>query len=85
MRVSFTIEEMVLNQLLAGKEIYDEDEKKIIQYIKSVPMSYDVQVHFTNGDVQIMSTLETYDWEVAEKKNWKDTTKGRLKKSIANK
>lgn len=86
MKASFVLREMELNQIMKNRILWVEDdegvqEQKIVDYVKKVPRSPIILVHFTDGEVMEMNEHKSYDFEVNSKLNWKKATRRQIKES----
>mgnify|MGYP006908235141 CR=1 FL=1 len=84
MKASFVFKEMVYNSICKDKIIYVDGEQKIIDYVKCVPRSGDVQLHFTNGDIHMANESHVFDFEVNNKLQWKKANKRQIQQSKTN-
>ena len=89
MIASFVLREMELNIIMKNRILWVENEEgikeqKIIEYVKKVPKSPIIMVHFINGDVMEMNEHKCYDFEVNTRLEWKKATKKQIKSSIKN-
>jgi hypothetical protein len=85
MKAAFTPEEMLYNQIYQDRVMWVDidgvDEQKIIDYLKLVPNSPIIQVHFHDGDVMEMSKYKSYNFDVTNKLQFKKATKEQIKQA----
>ena len=84
MKASFVVKEMIYNTVCKDKVMWVDGVQKIIDYVKVVPKSPIILVHFTDGDVMEINEYKTYDFEVNNKLDWKKATKKQVKASKEN-
>jgi len=95
MKASFTLFEMVLNNTASGKLMYIDEEdpndpnstisvQKIIDYVKVVPGTKDISIHFTDGVIAAATTYEPFDFEVNNKRVWKKANRKQIAASKEN-
>jgi hypothetical protein len=63
-KTSFTFDEMVYNTVVGGKQIYYDNTLKIIDYVKLVKDTRQVQIHCTDGDIFLANQDDEFDFEV---------------------
>lgn len=86
MKAVFTFDEMVYNTIVAGKQIwYDEDEDGegellTIDYVKLVKKTRLIQVHCTDGTVFLTNQDEQQVFDVTNEKVNKMPTRRKNKK-----
>ena len=78
-RTSFTFDEMVYNSVVAGKIIYYKNEAKVINYVKLVKDTRQVQIHCADGSVFLLNQDEEFDFEVNTPKPKAQPTLPKLK------
>lgn len=89
MKADFTIREMELNSIMAGRILWIEnnegvEEQKIISYVKVVPKSPIILVTFTDEQTIEINEHKCYTFEVNNKLKWKKATRKQLKDSEKN-
>jgi len=89
MKADFVLREMVLNEIMKGRIMWVQDDQegedqKIVDYVKVVPQSPIVLVHFTDNTVMEMNEHKPYTFEVNTKLNWKKATRRQIAQSNNN-
>lgn len=84
MKSDFVLREMVLNQVMQHKIMWVEDEQKTIKYVKVVPQSPIVLVHFIDDTVIEMNENKPYTFEVNTKLRWKKASRKQIAQSTSN-
>ncbi len=78
MKTSFTFDEMVYNTVVSGKQIYYEDEIKIISYVKIIKDTRQIQVICDDGDVFLANQDDEFFFEVNTPKPMVQPNKSKL-------
>ena len=84
MKADFVLDEMVYNTIMQGRRMHIKDtstgehEEKTIDYIKIVPRSPVIMMHFTDGTRAEASRDNVYCFEVNKKLVWKKGNRSRL-------
>ncbi len=84
MKSDFVLREMVLNQVMQNRMMWVDGEQKTIEYVKVVPQSPIVMVHFTDDTVVEMNENKPYTFEVTTKLHWKKATRRQIAGSTNN-
>lgn len=74
----FTFDEMVYNTVVSGKSIYYNDELKIIDYVKLIKDTRQIQIHCVDGDVFLVNQDNKFEFEVNNPKKAKMPTLPKL-------
>ena len=83
-QASFLFKEMIYNSVCKNKIIYVDGQQKIIDYVKCVPRSSDIQVHCTDGTIFIANEGAPFDFEVNNKLQWKKANRKQIASSKNN-
>lgn len=78
-KANFTFDEMVYNSIVNGKQIYYNEEVKIIDYVKLVKDTRQIQVICKDGDVFLVNQDDVFQFEVNTPKPMILPTKPKLK------
>lgn len=78
-KATFTFDEMVYNSIVNGKQIYYNDEIKVIDYVKLVKDTRQVQIICQDGEVFLVNQDDVFEFEVNSPKPMVQPTKPKLK------
>lgn len=78
-KVGFTFDEMVYNTVVGGKQIYYNDIIKVIDYVKLIKDTRQVQVVCSDGDVFLANQDDEFFFEVNNPKPMLSPNKSKLK------
>ena len=72
-KADFTFDEMVYNNIVAGKQFYykeegQSEELKTIDYVKLIKATRQVAIHCTDGDIMLANQDEEFTFEVTTPK-----------------
>ena len=80
MKADFTFDEMVYNEIVAGRKIWYGEELKVISYVKWKKDIRQVQVHCECGDVFLANQDDVITFEVNKEKPHKKPNRKKLKR-----
>ena len=84
MKADFVLKEIIYNTIMSGRIMHVKNavdgvyEKKIIDFIKVVPATTIIQIHFKDGTIAEASTDKEYSFEVSKDLKWKKSTRKKL-------
>lgn len=78
-KTTFTFDEMVYNSVVNGKQIYYNDQVKVIDYVKLFKDTRQVEIHCQDGDVFLANQDDAFEFEVTTPKPKSQPTLPKLK------